>query len=148
MWSADSGSQEAAWERELPMRFNRPPGWPSPSQEWAMEHIGLPVTAYRRPPGAPPSSPSSWEWWIPQEPHWTAWMTAKRRFYRTLTLCFGGALVASVAIAFVVGSAGILIAIVVGMVAGLGLLAASIQWAQFRKDPMAAIREKYVGWQE
>ena len=148
MWSADEGSQEAVWERELPMRFNRPPGWPAPSQEWVMEHIGLPVTAYRRPPGAPASDPASWEWWIPQDPQWTTWMTARRRFYRSLTLAFGIAFVASIAIAFAVGSEGILLAIVCAMVAGFVLLATSIQWAQFRRDPMSAIREKYVGYQE
>ncbi|MET0887949.1 MAG: hypothetical protein ABWX92_16045 [Mycetocola sp.] len=148
MWSADGASQEAVWERELPMRFNLPSGWPAPGQEWVMEHIGLPVTAYRRPPGAPPSDPAAWEWWIPQEPQWTTWMTSKRQFYRSLTLGLGISFVGSVAVAFVIGSDGILLALIWAMASGFGLLATSVQWAQFRRDPMSAIREKYVGNQE
>ena len=49
---------------------------------------------------------------------------------------------------FVVGSDGFLIVVVGAMVAGLGLLVTSVQWAQFRKDPMSPVREKYVGYQE
>ena len=141
------GSEEPGL-RDLPMPFNPPPGWPVPGRDWVMEYIGLSVTPNRRPDGAPASDPERWEWWIPQEPQWTRWMAARRRFYRALTLGFGVVLVACIATAFVVGSDGFLIVVVGAMIAGLGLLVTSVRWAQFRKDPMSPVREKYVGYQE
>ena len=139
------GQEVAAWQRELPMRFNPPPGWPIPDRDWLMEYIGLPITADRRPPGAPASDPAGWEWWLPQDPQWSAWMYSKRRFYWTVTAGLGIASVASASIAVCVAPHGAsLIAILCAIVAGVCVLVASVQYAQFRKDPMSPFREEYV----
>lgn len=142
---ADWERQQAAWQRELPMRFNAPPGWSVPSQDWVSEHLGLPINQYRRPPGAPASDPIDWVWWIPQEPQWTAWMDEKRSFYRGMALLLGLVLVAIVGIAVLANDGGATIATVIfGIVPALGLVGTTIEYLHFRKDPMSGLRQKYV----
>jgi hypothetical protein len=137
--------QEADALGDLPMRFNPPPGWPVPSRDWVMEYLGLPITANRRPVGAPRFEHVGWEWWITQEPHWTAWMAEKRRRYRVTVIFLGVALVACTAIAISAGEhTASLIAIVCAIVAGGGLMVTSVQYAQFRRDPMSPIRERWA----
>jgi hypothetical protein len=142
--------QEAAWQQGLPMRFHPPPGWPVPGRDWVMEYIGLPVTANRRPIGAPASDPVGWEWWIPQDPQWTTWMSEKRRRFRTIAFSLGIAFVACTAIAVYASEYVVsLIATMCAIVAGVGVLAASVQYVQFRRDPMSPIREQWAidhGW--
>ena len=53
-----------AWD--LPMRFNRPPGWSEPTRDWVVEHIGRDLSSYSRPPGAPLADLTGWLWWSPR----------------------------------------------------------------------------------
>ncbi|GAA1968401.1 hypothetical protein [Microbacterium deminutum] len=141
---SNGDEQEASWRRALPMRFNAPPGWPDPSHDWVMEHIGLPMADYRRPPGAPTAYPVNWEWWIPQDPHWTEWVQGKRRFYGTLAGFLGFAFVGCVAIAVTSGWQGAWPGGAIGaMVAGFGLVGVGVEYVAFRKDPMLSFRGEY-----
>ncbi|WIB62964.1 MULTISPECIES: hypothetical protein [unclassified Curtobacterium] len=52
--------------RQVPLRFNAPPGWPSPPADWVVRRQGWTPPPGWTPPvanGRPPSAPPGWVFW-------------------------------------------------------------------------------------
>lgn len=53
-----------------PLRFAVPPGWPSPTAEWVVEHQATTFHPKWTPlPGVPPA-PVGWKFWVKNQPEW------------------------------------------------------------------------------
>ncbi|GAA1968417.1 hypothetical protein [Microbacterium deminutum] len=151
-FEAETGTSEQGWREELPMRFNPPPGWPQPGQEWVSEYIGLSVTEYRRPPGCLMPLPADWEWWLPQEPQWSAWLNSKRDSQRRMGITLIVVVILCVAIAVLTATAGLwvlpLLCTMGAIIASIGLVGTMIARRDFRRDPMSGVRARYVRAEE
>ncbi|BDZ48118.1 hypothetical protein GCM10025867_03590 [Frondihabitans sucicola] len=56
----------------LPLRFNRPQGWPEPSVDWLAANQGWdPPVGWAPAPGVAPA-PAGWVWWARDEVGWKA----------------------------------------------------------------------------
>lgn len=135
------------WQRELPVRFNRPPGWPYPSQDWILQHIGLEMSDEWRPPGAPTDDPPGWTWWIPQEPVWTAWVTSRNGAAFSLPVAravFGVLAGLALALSLAGWSLFLIFAIMGASVSGVWLLVSMANDRHFRKDPLGELRDNHL----
>ncbi|GAA1968676.1 hypothetical protein GCM10009776_34730 [Microbacterium deminutum] len=142
-----AAAQTDDWQRQLPVRFNPPPGWPMPDQGWILQHIGLEMSDAWRPAGAPTDDPPGWMWWLPQNPQWTAWLEhhgkpAKRLrgfvvaafvfLIITLAFVFAG----SVAEAVLAGG------FTLASATGAALTIAEVR--HFRRDPLGELRDNHT----
>jgi len=139
--------QRDDWQRHLPVRFNPPPGWPAPSQDWILQHIGLEMSDAWRPPGAPPYDPPGWLWWIPQEPAWTEWMTQHKRDparVRAFAVAFGVFVGLACSLPFAGWVLGSLLAIVCAFGSGVGLMQAIASLRHFHRDPLGELHDNHT----
>jgi hypothetical protein len=57
---------------QLPLTFQRPPGWPGPSLDWVAGHQGWePADGWVPLPGTPPA-PRGWTFWMRNEPAYSS----------------------------------------------------------------------------
>jgi len=132
------------WQRHLPVRFNPPPGWPDPSPDWILQHIGLEMSDHWRPPGAPTDDPPGWMWWIPQEPAWTAWINSRNgaaQKMRTAGTVFGVFLGLALTLSLAGWTLWLVLASVCAFGSGVGLLLTIASDRHFRKDPLGELRD-------
>ena len=126
------------------MRFNPPPGWPMPSHAWILQHMGQGMSDEWKPVNAPPAPPDDWQWWLPQEPGWTAWIEREQRSLRSLPWLVAALVVALVLIVLSLPLTG---ATVLATLAALGLacavMAIETRRRQFRRDPVARFRDRH-----
>jgi hypothetical protein len=130
--------------RNLPVQFNRPPGWPHPPPGWVMKHLGRDISTYRRPIGAPPADLAGWVWWIPREPAWTEWVDARTRHYRRALLLLSFGVVAAVGIALVAGGNVAGVTSVLAVVAAIWLVQVTVKYHRFRTDPFSDLRDAHA----
>ncbi|HEX5858358.1 MAG TPA: hypothetical protein VFY91_09650 [Microbacterium sp.] len=134
---------DGAWRRSLPLRFNPPPGWPTPGHDWILRHIGLEMCDAWRPDGAPRSDPEGWLWWVPQEPAWTAWVEQEARRFRMLPWLVGVFATSVVILGATLPTEGAaLLLIPAAMGSGLGAIVLVAQHRHFMKDPVGRFREE------
>lgn len=138
------GAVEADEVRNLPVRFNRPPGWPDPPPEWVVEHLGRDISTYRRPVGAPPADLAGWVWWIPREPAWTDWIGARTRYYRRALSLLGFGVAAALGVALAAGGSVAVVSSVCAAVAGIWVAQLTMEFRRFRRDPMTDLREEHA----
>ena len=139
--------QPPRWETQLPVRFNRPPNWPQPDQDWILRHIGLEMTDEWRPPGAPASYPPGWVWWIPQEPAWSAWVNSHNGaalMQRPAATVFGVLLGLTMALSFAGWSPWLILAASCAFITGIGWVRIIAKVRHFRKDPLGELRDRHL----
>jgi hypothetical protein len=139
--------QKHDWQRHLPVRFNAPPGWRVPSQDWILQHIGLDMSDARRPRGAPRDDPPGWVWWIPQEPGWTAWIemhNPRRERVRGWGVALGVFTGLAITLPFAGWALGALLAILCALGSGIGLIEAVSSLRHFRRDPLGELRDNHT----
>ena len=93
---------------------------------------------------APPAPPDDWQWWLPQEPAWTAWIEREQRSFRSLPWLVAALLVALVLIVLSLPLTG---ATVLATLAALGIacavMAIETRRRHFRRDPVARFRDQH-----
>lgn len=135
------------WQSRLPVRFNPPPGWPDPGQDWILRHIGLEMSDEWRPPGAPRDDPPGWLWWIPQEPAWSTWISSRdgaARMLRTAGTVFGVFLGLALTLSLAGWSLWFVLASVCAFGSGVGLLLTIASDRHFRRDPLGDLRDNHL----
>ena len=129
----------AVWN--LPVQFNRPPGWPHPPPGWVVKNLGRDISTYRGPIGAPPADLAGWVWWIPREPAWTDWVDARTRHYKRVLLLLSFGVVAAVGVALVAGGGVAVVTSVVAVVAAVWLVQMTVEFRRFKRDPIGELRD-------
>ena len=135
------------WEQQLPVRFNPPPGWPTPNQDWILQHVGLEMCDAWRPPGAPTFDPPGWLWWVPQEPAWTAWIRQHDGAddqVRGFAVAFGVCAALACSLPLVGWALGSLLAVMCAIGSGAGLARAIVSRRHFRRDPLGELRDNHT----
>jgi hypothetical protein len=99
-----------------------------------------------RPAGAPTDDPPGWQWWIPREPAWSAWINGQKQRYRTAAFCIIGVFAASVVAGLLAPGMGWPIGLPVlgalaSLLAGIGCFAL---YRRLRKDPLVSFREEFM----
>ncbi|GAA1968412.1 hypothetical protein GCM10009776_34360 [Microbacterium deminutum] len=144
--SSEAASQaaNAAWQRQLPMRFNPPPGWPIPSRAWILQHMGRGMSDAWKPVDAPPDPPVDWPWWVRQEPAWTAWIEREKRSFRGLPWLVAALVASPVVIVLLLPLTGAtVVATFAALALACGVMVIATRRSQFRRDPVARFREQH-----